>query len=259
LNNFHFLLRYPFQPLASRKSFAFEASIRSVSRYLATVEIQHTDASTVAPTIHFVRHAEVSTTNKPSLFKGTNIDTDAPKAYHNVKPENNQIYDPKLTPLGERQCHKLRDEFPLHKLIDLLVSSPLSRTVYTTLLSFTPGTERGLKVIALPELQEVGDFPCDTGSDLEVLKKELEDKPVDLSLVPEDWNSKKGEWKSTEDKVNRRASKTRLWLKARPEKNIVVVTHGGLVHYLTGDWTDNGKFAGAYDPKWGDGGFVREK
>lgn len=29
----------------------------------------------------------------------------------------------------------------------------------------------------------------------------------------------------------------------------MVVTHGGLVHFLTDDWTDNGKFAGACDPR----------
>lgn len=119
--------------------------------------------------------------------------------------------------------------------------------MYTTLLSFKPETDRGLKVIALPELQEVGDYPCDTGSDVEVLRKELTDQPVDLSYIPDDWNSKKGDWGSTDDLVNKRVSKVRQWLKARPEKNIVVVTHGGLVHFLTGDWTESGKFAGTYN------------
>ncbi len=104
-----------------------------------------------------------------------------------------------------------------------------------------------MTVIALPELQEVGDFPSDTGSDIELLKKKFQDKPIDFSRVPEDWNSTKGEWASTGENVNNRARKVRRWLKARPEKNIVVVTHGGLVHYLTGDWSDNGKFAGTDD------------
>lgn len=156
------------------------------------------------------------------------------------------MHDPKLTPLGERQCAQLRKDFPRHQPIDLLVCSPLRRTVYTTFLSFQPEIERGLKVIALPELQEVGAWPCDTGSDIEVLKKELEGKPVDLSRIPDDWNSKRGEWSPMHDVVMKRASKVRQWLKARPEKNIVVVTHGGLVHYLTGDWTDDGKFEGTY-------------
>ena len=155
------------------------------------------------------------------------------------------MHDPLLTPLGQRQCHQLRTDFPKHESIDLVVASPLQRTLQTALLSFAPETERGLKVIALPDLQEVGDYPCDTGSDVEILKKAMEGKPVDLSHVHDNWNTKKGEWGPADEKVIQRASKVRQWLKARPEKNIVVVTHGGLVHYLTGDWTDSGKFAGA--------------
>lgn len=153
--------------------------------------------------------------------------------------------DPKLTPFGDAQCRLLRENFPRHDPIDLLVCSPLRRTVYTTLISFQPEIEqRGLKVIALPELQEVGDWPCDTGSDLAVIREEFEGKPVDLSRVPDDWNSNKGQWGPGDDVVKKRAAKVRQWLKARKEKNIVVVTHGGLVHYLTCDWTGDGKFEG---------------
>lgn len=39
-------------------------------------------------------------------------------------------------------------------------------------------------------------MPCDIGSDLTVLEKEVEEKglPVDLGLVGEDWNSKVSLW-----------------------------------------------------------------
>ncbi|KAJ5273639.1 hypothetical protein N7478_008764 [Penicillium angulare] len=30
----------------------------------------------------------------------------------------------------------------------------------------------------------------------------------------------------------------RYWLKKRPEKNIVVVSHGAFLHFLTDDWED---------------------
>lgn len=160
-------------------------------------------------------------------------------------PTNDQLHDPTLTSLGETQCHELCRDFPYHESIDLLVSSPLRRTLSTTLLSFKPQTQRGLKIIALPELQEVADVPCDTGSDVETLKKELENQPVDLSRVRDGWNSKQGEWDPTDNMLHKRARKVRQWLKSRPEKNIVVVTHGGIVHYLTEDWTDSSKFAGA--------------
>ena len=94
-----------------------------------------------------------------------------------------------------------------------------------------------MKVIALPEIQETADVPCDTGTDISVLKKEMEGKPVDLSRVMDGWNSKTGRWSPTGSAISERARQARQWLKARPEKVIVVVTHGGLLHYLTEDWT----------------------
>ena len=152
--------------------------------------------------------------------------------------------DPDLTLYGEEQCHHLAQHFPYHKSIELLVASPLRRTIYTTLLGFEPEIKRGLKIITLPEAQETSVNPCDTGSDVEALKKEMADKPVDLSLVTEGWNSKKGKWADDADAIEARAKETRKWLQARPEKEIVLVTHGGFLHYFTGDWSDSVKFEG---------------
>lgn len=49
-----------------------------------------------------------------------------------------------------------------------------------------------MKLILLPDIQETSDVPCDTGSDPEVLRKEIEEKglPVDASLVTDGWNVK---------------------------------------------------------------------
>ena len=101
-----------------------------------------------------------------------------------------------------------------------------------------------MKVIALPEAQEVSDLPCDTGSDLEILKKEMEGKPVDLSLVQDGWNNNKGKWAANADAIEARAKEVRQWLKARPEKEIVLVTHGGFLHFFTEDWADTKKYQG---------------
>ena len=94
-------------------------------------------------------------------------------------------------------------------------------------------------IIALPELQEVSDYRSDTGSDVEVLQKEMQGKPVDLSLVPEGWNSKKGKWSPDSEAVEKRAKEARQWLKARPEREIVVTSHGGFLHFFTEDWSDD--------------------
>ena len=148
------------------------------------------------------------------------------------------MHDPDLTAFGEEQCRQLAQNFPYHESIDLLVASPLRRTIYTTLLGFKPEVDRGLKVIALPEVQETADVPCDTGTDIDVLKEEMKDKPVDLSRVKEGWNDKSGRWAPTASALEKRAREARQWLKARPEKEIALVTHGGLLHYLTEDWSD---------------------
>ncbi|EDN10066.1 phosphoglycerate mutase [Histoplasma capsulatum] len=178
------------------------------------------------PIIHCVRHAQ---------------------GYHNLSHANHILSDPLLTPHGESQCRALSAEFPHHSRIDLVVASPLRRTLYTALLSFEDQIKsKGLKIVALPEIQETSDVPCDVGSDLAVLRKEVEENgmPVDLELVGEDWNSKKGKWAPSAEAIANRAREARRWLKARPEKEIVVVSHGGFLHYFTEDWQDSTLYQG---------------
>ena len=154
------------------------------------------------------------------------------------------MLDPELTPHGKQQCGHLKNRFPHHKSVELLVASPLRRTLHTALLAFAPEIKKGMSVLALPEAQETGEIPCDTGSDVETLQNEFKEQPVDLGLVTEGWNSKQGKWASTSDRIVVRAQEVRQWLKARPENEIVLVTHGGFLHYLTEDWTDYAAFSG---------------
>lgn len=72
-----------------------------------------------------------------------------------------------------------------------MTASPLRRTLYTALESFTPVFEAkpDLKIIALPDIQETSDVACDTGSDPSVLKEEFT-SGVDLDLVRDGWNNK---------------------------------------------------------------------
>lgn len=77
----------------------------------------------------------------------------------------------------------------------MVVASPMRRTIYTALLGFEADIKsKGLKIVALPEVQETSDVACDTGTDIEALKKEVQEKelPVDLDLVQADWNSNVG-------------------------------------------------------------------
>lgn len=72
-----------------------------------------------------------------------------------------------------------------------MTASPLRRTLYTALESFAPVFESkpDLKIIALPDIQETSDVPCDTGSEPSALKEEFK-TGVDLDLVEEGWNNK---------------------------------------------------------------------
>jgi broad specificity phosphatase PhoE len=160
----------------------------------------------MGPTIHCVRHAQ---------------------GYHNLSVQNHSMHDPQLTPTGEQQCRDLAKNFPYHDSVEAVVASPIKRTVYTALLAFGEDLEKkDLKVIALPELQETSDLPCDTGSDPDQLAKEFDGKPVDLSLVKPGWNSKRMKWAPSAKAIEARAREARIWLSQRPEKEIVVVTHG---------------------------------
>lgn len=177
----------------------------------------------MAPTIYLVRHAQ---------------------GYHNLCVENHQMPDPDLTELGRQQCASLRANFPHHDKVTHLVASPIRRTIYTCLQSFAPASEAGKRVTALPLLQEVSTYPCDTGSDPDRLRAEFGDPAkVDLALVTDGWNDKSetGPWFPEMGKVEARARAARRWLRdlarrAGDDAHIVVVTHGGFLHFLTDDW-----------------------
>lgn len=175
----------------------------------------------MAPVIHLVRHAQ---------------------GFHNLSHENEKLPDPDLTDFGKEQCRVLRDSFPDHDKITHLVASPLRRTLYTCLLSFEPVLKRGKKVIALPDAQELSLQPCDHGSDLAKIKKEF-DGVVDFSETHEGWNDKSlgSKYYPIPEKLNARGKDARIWLRELANQHgddaqIVLVTHGGIVHFLTQDW-----------------------
>jgi broad specificity phosphatase PhoE len=175
----------------------------------------------MAPIIHLVRHAQ---------------------GFHNLSKENEQLPDPDLTPLGLEQCQKLQGRFQAHDKVTHLVASPIRRTLYTCLLSFEPVVKTGKVVTALPEAQEVSGHPCDVGSEPEKLVAEFGDK-VDFALVTKGWNDKSpsSKFAPVPEKLDARAREARLFLRDLAKKHgddsqIVLVTHGAILHFLTQDW-----------------------
>ena len=182
----------------------------------------------MVPTIHLVRHAE---------------------GFHNLGIANHLLPDPSLTPPGVNQCRRLGKDFPYMKQVGLVVASPLRRTIYTALYAFDDVLcEKELQIIALPEVQETTDLPCDTGSSVDELKQEFRGKPVDLNHLSRTWNRKDGKWSPVPERVAERAKEARKWLRSRKEDHVVVVTHGGFLHYLTEDWNGYSHLFGRYTP-----------
>jgi broad specificity phosphatase PhoE len=194
----------------------------------------------MAPTFHFVRHAQ---------------------GFHNLGAEFYSLQDPPLTPLGLEQCEALRQaHFPDQSQISLITASPLSRTLNTAFTTFKPALSNGKcnpKIFAIPDAQETSDYPCDTGSDPDVLTRNClsQNIPADLSLVKPGWNVKTMDSRYSPDNsaIERRAHAVRLTLREKARDlvasgdenpHIVLVAHGAVLHYITGDWERADLFQG---------------
>ena len=168
--------------------------------------------------------------------------------------------DPGLTPKGENQCATLSSAFPLHGHISQIFASPLQRTIATAYLAFKPSLQNGHcvpQILALPDAQETSEWPCDTGSEPADLQRICDEAgwKVDLSLVPKGWNDKgwDGRWAPTARAIMARARDARRTIREavaemqkRGEESpqVVLVSHGGFLHYFTEDWEDSNVFSG---------------
>jgi broad specificity phosphatase PhoE len=110
--------------------------------------------------------------------------------------------DALLTQEGKDQCtilNKLSE--PFHQEIDLIIASPLRRTIQTAIYSFGPVLAR-TELILLPDAQEVSGMPCNVGLDRKELEIEvvkmfegdddipIEDIKINYDGLIEGWNSK---------------------------------------------------------------------
>ncbi|KAG5920076.1 hypothetical protein E4U42_006325 [Claviceps africana] len=172
----------------------------------------------VLPTIHLVRHAQ---------------------GFHNISTANEAVRDPDLTPTGEHQCSDLRAAFSSHDKLAKLVSSPMRRTIHTCNLAFG-GPGQLYPIILLDTLQEVSASPCDTGSGSESLLEEY-GYNIDVEHLRGGWTDKTrgGPFEPSLAAVTARAREARLALldiAEHADGDVVVVTHGGFLHFLTDDW-----------------------
>lgn len=164
------------------------------------------------------------------------------ESVHNVTKDFS-IRDPGLTPLGFTQASALTTTFPAHSSIGVIISSPLRRTIETTLAAFGDAINKGKVKLALEgELQERSDFPCDTGRSPAEVKNDF--PVVDVSGLKDDWYVKEGANQADDASVAERAKSVRKklaevvkGLEGNDEKDVVVVTHGVFMKFLTEDET----------------------
>jgi broad specificity phosphatase PhoE len=174
------------------------------------------------------------------------------ESVHNVTKDFTKL-DPALTPLGVEQASSISHKLPAAADIATVVSSPLRRAIQTTLAGFSSvldkryfdkssgeGIDDGATLSLDPDLQERSDLPCDTGSSASELAKAFPDLSFDD--LGEQWLKKSGHYAPDDDTVRERAERVRQSLAGIAErledekrKDIVVVTHGGFMKFLTED------------------------
>ena len=195
----------------------------------------------MTPIIHCVRHGQ---------------------GFHNLGAGFYTLRDPGLTPLGEEQCEILRNtSFLDQSKISLITASPLCRTLHTAVLTFSPALTSSSKcpsqILALPDAQETSDEPCDIGSDPSALRGIVAENnwPIDLSLIKDGWNVKtlENRYSPHSSAIKARARDARILLRQKIREmvrngdidaQVVLITHGGYLHYFTDDWEDSYQYPG---------------
>ncbi|KAI1814414.1 histidine phosphatase superfamily [Poronia punctata] len=170
------------------------------------------------------------------------------QADHNLTKDYS-IHDPSLTELGREQCvdlrkHLIREE-PLARQAELIITSPMRRTIQTALSTVDWLVEKGVRIEADADWQENSDKPCDTGSEISKVAAEFPD--IDYSTVDPVWPDKTSpaghRYRYTKTAILARAQRALDKLHARPEKVVVVVSHSGFLRAgVTGSWFFNADY-----------------
>ncbi|CAI7663189.1 unnamed protein product [Penicillium glandicola] len=190
--------------------------------------------------LHLIRHAE-----------GT----------HNPAHDTT-ILDPPLTEKGIQQCQALCEDFPYKESVGLVLASPLRRTLQTARLGFQKtidekyyaqgsgaGVPNGARLVLEPDVQAHSARPCDTGSDIAILRTEFYDLPWEILDLDPTFPAKEGLYASDPESLKQRGARIQgrledkfKELKGSDRPDIVVVTHGGFLSSVIGqDRTEVGQ------------------
>ncbi|XP_021288649.1 phosphoglycerate mutase-like protein 1 isoform X2 [Herrania umbratica] len=156
------------------------------------------------------------------------------QAMHNVEGDKNReallsqdLFDAQLSPLGLQQVAKLRKDVHASGLLDrieLVITSPLSRAMQTAIGVF--GSDRHPKVMAIELCRDrLGVRPCDMRRKISDYRSRFPTVDFSMMDVEDDtlWNP---DVRESEEELAARGARFLKWLWTRPEKEIVVVSHG---------------------------------
>lgn len=168
--------------------------------------------------VHLVRHA-----------KGAH---NAAAEYDYSAYQREDLEDALLTEEGVEQCFTLAEESQLlAEAVELVVVSPLNRTIQTAIYSF-PHLLGRVPWIARPEIREtMGKHPCDRMTPVSQKSSQYPDidfDALDNHEKDHDYYKYNHEREPLEH-IEQRGQRFMQWLKTRPEKEIVIVTHSGFL------------------------------
>ena len=186
----------------------------------------------MAGKIHLVRHAE---------------------GLHNLRNDPN-IQDAPLSERGFDFAEDLGRRFVQVQSNDVgaIISSPLRRTIQTSLATFTrildsahypancgKGVRNGVELVLNANLQEVTDLPCNTGSPITDLEQEFPELAPQIRALNPDWYVKTEPNSPLPPVAQRRVEildqlnqKLSALSNSTKGKDIVVVTHQGVIALL---------------------------
>jgi broad specificity phosphatase PhoE len=168
--------------------------------------------------VHFVRHAE---------------------GHHNVAGRldpafgylQESLEDAKLTDEGIKQCEAL-SEIAEEKVknVELIIVSPLNRTIQTAKFTF-PYLIGKIPVIAVENIRETtGLHPCDRRLSIKEHKQQYDFVNFDEIVHNEDHLYNQYIFREPQPHVVERGRMFVEWLKNRPEKEVIIVSHGSFLH-----------------------------
>jgi broad specificity phosphatase PhoE len=156
-------------------------------------------------------------------------------------PFEKENEDASLTLHGIRQCVDLELALKLSKNVEALFVSPLRRTIQTATFSF-PNLVGQIPWLAHEMLRErVGLYPCNRRRPISESSKffphidfsniEHDHDQISACLDEKDSTSNR----ETPDQVIERGRNFFEWLSKRPEKEVIVVSHGGFLYRIFGE------------------------